>query len=57
MSQPETRPISQEQFVAEVKGIYAKLVIVKAKYIEVDNKQAALAYADTSYPSKLNNEQ
>jgi len=37
--QPETRPISQEQLVAEVKGIYAGLVMVEAKCIEVDNKQ------------------
>ena len=36
--QPETRPISQEQLVAEVKGIYAGLVMVEAKCIEVDNK-------------------
>jgi hypothetical protein len=54
--QPETRPISQEQLVAEVKGIYAGLVMVEAKCIEVDNKQAALAQADGTH-SKLNNEQ
>ncbi|KAF3939976.1 hypothetical protein ABW19_dt0200002 [Dactylella cylindrospora] len=41
--QPETRPISQEQLVAEVKGIYAGLVMVEAKCIEVDSKQAAAA--------------
>ena len=35
--QPETRPISQEQLVAEVKGIYAGLVMVEAKCIKVDN--------------------
>lgn len=57
MLQPETRPISQEQLVAEVKGIYAGLVMVEAKCIEVDNKQAALAQADTGVPPKLNNEQ
>lgn len=58
MLQPETRPISQEQLVAEVKGIYAGLVMVEAKCIEVDNKQAALAQADTgASPPKLNNEQ
>jgi hypothetical protein len=38
--QPETRPISQEQLVAEVKGIYVGLVMVEAECIEVDNKQA-----------------
>ncbi|KAK3366614.1 hypothetical protein B0T24DRAFT_509774, partial [Lasiosphaeria ovina] len=37
--QPETRPISQEQLVAEVKGIYAGLVMVEAKCIEVDGAQ------------------
>lgn len=55
--QPETRPISQEQLVAEVKGIYAGLVMVEAKCIEVDNKQATLAQADPSAQPKLNNEQ
>ena len=55
--QPETRPISQEQLVAEVKGIYAGLVMVEAKCIEVDNKQASLAQADPSAQPKLNNEQ
>ncbi|RDL30109.1 uncharacterized protein BP5553_10387 [Venustampulla echinocandica] len=43
MLQPETRQISQEQLVAEVKAIYAGLVAVEAKCIEVDNKQATLA--------------
>ncbi|KAN0106418.1 hypothetical protein V8E51_009294 [Hyaloscypha variabilis] len=55
--QPETRPISQEQLVAEVKGIYAGLVMVEAKCIEVDKKQAALAQADPGSQPKLNNEQ
>ncbi|KAL5325165.1 hypothetical protein ACEPPN_006288 [Leptodophora sp. 'Broadleaf-Isolate-01'] len=55
--QPETRPISQEQLVAEVKGIYAGLVMVEAKCIEVDNKQATLAQADPTSQPKLNNEQ
>jgi hypothetical protein len=55
--QPETRPISQEQLVAEVKGIYAGLVMVEAKCIEVDNKQATLAQADPGAQPKLNNEQ
>jgi hypothetical protein len=50
--QPETRPISQEQLVAEVKGIYAGLVMVEAKCIEVDNKQPG-----SSPQPKLNNEQ
>ena len=104
--QPETRPISQEQLVAEVKGskfrgvihfhfclksrvftfaalpvdnvfrvssghpdwlfflavsnlslVYAGLVMVEAKCIEVDNKQATLASADPGVQPKLNNEQ
>jgi hypothetical protein len=36
--QPETRPISQEQLVAEIKGIYAGLAMVEAKCIETDIK-------------------
>lgn len=39
--QPKIRPISSEQLVAEVKGIYAGLVMVENKCIEVDNKQNA----------------
>ncbi|KAI5927730.1 hypothetical protein F4810DRAFT_279023 [Camillea tinctor] len=39
LQQPQTRPISQEQLVAEVKGIYAGLVIVESKCIEADNAQ------------------
>jgi len=55
--QPETRPISQEQLVAEVKGIYAGLVMVEGKCIEIDNKQATLAQAEEGAQPKLNNEQ
>ncbi|ESZ90810.1 hypothetical protein SBOR_8815 [Sclerotinia borealis F-4128] len=55
--QLEARPISQEELVAEVKGIYASLVIVEAKCIEVDNKQATLAQSNPSTQPKLNNEQ
>jgi hypothetical protein len=40
LCQPETRPISQKQLVAEVKGIYAGLVMVEGKCIQVDPKQA-----------------
>lgn len=36
--QLETRPISDEQMGAEVKGIYAGLVMVESKCMEVDNK-------------------
>ncbi|KAF9879594.1 Telomerase-binding protein EST1A [Colletotrichum karsti] len=54
IKQPETRPISQEQLVAEVKGIYAGLVMVESKCIEVDNAQSSTS--EDSGP-KLNNEQ
>ncbi|ENH72037.1 Telomerase-binding protein EST1A [Fusarium oxysporum f. sp. cubense race 1] len=53
MRQPETRPISQVQLVAETKGIYAGLVMVETKCIEVDNAQSS----NTDANSKLNNEQ
>jgi hypothetical protein len=51
IKEPETKPISQEQLIAEVKGIYAGLVMVESKCIEVDNAQS------TNKDSKLNNEQ
>ena len=58
LSQPETRPISQKQLVAEVKGIYAGLVMVEGKCIQVDLKQAQLARdAQPGTQPKLNNEQ
>jgi len=55
IKQPKTRPISQEQLVAEVKGIYAGLVIVENKCIEVDSAQNT----QPANPNviKLNNEQ
>lgn len=53
IKQPETRPITQEQLVAEVKGIYAGLVMVESKCIEVDNAQSS---TNEGSP-KLNNEQ
>ncbi|KXH55540.1 hypothetical protein CSAL01_07334 [Colletotrichum salicis] len=53
IKQPETRPISQEQLVAEVKGIYAGLVMVESKCIEVDNAQSS----NNETNPKLNNEQ
>lgn len=39
--QPEFSPISQEQLAAEVKGIYAGLVMVEAKCISIDAQKAA----------------
>jgi hypothetical protein len=56
--QPETRPISQEQLVAEVRGIYAGLVMVEGKCIQVDAKQVEITREATSGTQpKLNNEQ
>lgn len=40
LSQPETRPISEDQLVKEVRGIYAGLVMVEKKCIEIDQQQA-----------------
>lgn len=58
VGQPQTRPISQEQLVAEVKGIYAGLVMVEGKCIQVDQKQMALARAaEPGTQLKLNIEQ
>ena len=41
--QPDTRPISHEQLVVEVKSIYAGLVMVEAKCIDIDERQSAAA--------------
>ncbi|KAK8028984.1 hypothetical protein PG991_006040 [Apiospora marii] len=49
--QLKTKPIDHLQLVAEVKGIYAGLVMVESKCIEVDNAQ------NTQKDAKLNNEQ
>ncbi|KAF6812315.1 hypothetical protein CSOJ01_05185 [Colletotrichum sojae] len=54
LKQPETRPISQEQLVAEVKGIYAGLVMVESKCIEVDNAQNS---SNTDTNTRLNHDQ
>ncbi|KAI0805932.1 hypothetical protein GGR55DRAFT_654067 [Xylaria sp. FL0064] len=51
IKQPKTRPISQEQLVAEVKGQYAGLMMVESKCIEVDKAQ----FEKTN--TKLNNDQ
>lgn len=56
--QPETRPISHDQLVVEVKGIYAGLVLVEQKCKEVDEKQSAAALErDPSRKTPLSNEQ
>ncbi|KAK4119938.1 hypothetical protein N657DRAFT_244275 [Parathielavia appendiculata] len=53
IKQPETHPISQEQLVAEVKGIYAGLVMVESKCIEIQIQQSS----QTDPANKLNNDQ
>ena len=56
--QPETRPISHEQLVVEVKGIYAGLVMVEAKCIDVDDKQSVAAQEkDPAKQTRLTPEQ
>lgn len=56
--QPETRPISHEQLVVEVKGIYAGLVMVEAKCIDIDERQNAAAQEqDPSKKTELKNDQ
>ncbi|KAL8722090.1 MAG: hypothetical protein Q9181_007560, partial [Wetmoreana brouardii] len=56
--QPETRPISHAQLVVEVKGIYAGLVMVEHKCIEVDEKQSAAAMErDPGKRTELKDEQ
>jgi hypothetical protein len=46
--QPEFSPISQEQLAAEVKGIYAGLVMVEAKCINIDAQKACLPHDELS---------
>lgn len=56
--QPETRPISHDQLVVEVKGIYAGLVMVESKCVDVDEKQLKAALEkDQTRQTKLSNEQ
>ena len=43
--------VSSEQLIAEVKSIYAGLVMVEAKCIDVDNKQAAQPTKDSTMSS------
>lgn len=49
--QPETRPITPEQLISEVKGIYAGLIMVEQKCSEVDSKQhrAASGFPPMAY--------
>ena len=46
LPQTETRPISHDQLVIEVKGIYASLFLVEAKYIDLDELQQTRAQKD-----------
>ena len=56
--QPETRPISLDQLVVEVKGIYAGLVMVEAKCIDIDERQSVAAQEkDSSKRFDLKNDQ
>ena len=60
VKQPETRPITCDQLLSEVRGIYAGLVMVEAKCVEVDDKQASQAKAmeqEGLKPPRLTNEQ
>jgi len=55
--QPVTKPISAEQLTAEVKGIYAGLIMVEAKCSEVDAKQYQASLEMASKSQQLSNEQ
>lgn len=57
LRQPETRPISHDQLVVEVKGIYAGLVMVEGKCIDVDEKQSVRAQDDTLRLEPLRDDQ
>ena len=54
--QPETRPITHEKLVTEVKTIYRGLVMVEAKCVDVVSKQVA-ANKGKVRPPTLNDEQ
>jgi len=49
--------MSPEQLIAEVKGVYAGLVMVEAKCAEVDAKQAAATFDNGRAQPRLNDEQ
>ena len=51
--QPETRPISHEALVIEVRGICAGLVMVEAKCVDIDERQAELSRSTSQDPTKL----
>ena len=51
--QPETRPIAQDQLVNEVKGIYAGLVMVEKKCVEVCTAQTAKPLKDEQWQALI----
>lgn len=56
--QPVTTSVDQDQLLAEVKGIYAGLVMVEGKCVQVDTKQMELVKnASPGRPPPLTNEQ
>ncbi|MCJ1436944.1 hypothetical protein MMC27_006327 [Xylographa pallens] len=58
--QPETRPISHDQLALEIKGIYAGLVMVEAKCIDIEPKGSLAAQKtdpSTFKLTKLDSEQ
>ena len=55
--EPDTREISQEQLIREVKGIYVGLVMVEKKCSEVDTKQHQAALEMDGSQPKLTGEQ
>ena len=57
LQQSETRPISHDQIVVEVQGIYAGLLMVEAKCIDVDEKHSIRAQEDPSKGEPLKNDQ
>ncbi|KAG5992092.1 hypothetical protein E4U54_003742 [Claviceps lovelessii] len=47
--QPITRPVTREQLLSEVKGIYAGLVLLEAKCIEYDTNLRTVTLNDNQY--------
>lgn len=51
--QPETQPIPHDQLVAEVKGIYAGLVMIESKCIEYDGSQQTRRLSHEQYSALI----
>jgi hypothetical protein len=51
--QPEARPITQDQLVNEVMGIYAGLVMVEKKCVEIDQQQRLQASSPLNNGKRL----